>query len=424
MKRHPSKWKRSLSSTCLVHDFLHKASGDDRSPALARHPNTNVKHLIAAIQKGEEMAARSLFSVVLLLTSLSAFTQIVPDLANPVRFPVDTSTNARAAPVIISGKVVVDDGAVPTQPVAVQRMCNGQVRTVAYTDASGSFQVDLNRDEQSSSVSLPLASEGTGAGQKLGVDCELRFELDGFAPHAIPLTGITSGPSVTNVGTVIVHRIARSSEATVSATAMAVPDKAKKEFEKGKQAESKGRWAAAKEKFKNALQRYPKFALAWLELGRLQAQQKEITAARESFQNALSADSKLIDPYAELTNLAIEQKQWKDVVETTDRVLQVSDANSPKIWFYNAAGNFNLGRIDQAEKSLMRGMRLDREHRVPQMEYLLGLVFARKQDYPSAVTHISEYLRLSPSAPDSAVARQQLDEFQKLAESAAGQASR
>src|SRR6266566_4665701 len=408
MKRHPSKWKRSLSSTCLVHDFLHRASGDDRSPALARHPNTNVKHLIAAIQKGEEMAARSLFSVVLLLTSLSAFTQIVPDLANPVRFPVDTSTNARTAPVIISGKVVADDGAAPAQPVAVQRMCNGQVRTVAYTDASGSFQVDLNRDEQSSSVSLPLASEGTGAGQKLGVDCELRFELDGFAPHAIPLTGITSGPSVTNVGTVIVHRIARSSEATVSATAMAVPDKAKKEFEK----------------VKNALQRYPKFALAWLELGRLQAQQKEITAARESFQNALSADSKLIDPYAELTNLAIEQKQWKDVVETTDRVLQVSDANSPKIWFYNAAGNFNLGRIDQAEKSLMRGIRLDREHRVPQMEYLLGLVFARKQDYPSAVTHVSEYLRLSPNAPDSAVARQQLDEFQKLAESAAGQASR
>src|SRR5207302_1141949 len=165
---------------------------------------------------------------------------------------------------------------------------------------------------------------------------------------AIPLTGITSGPSVTNVGTVIVHRIARSSEATVSATAMAVPDKAKREFEKGKQAESKGRWAAAKEKFENALQRYPKFALAWLE----------------------------------------------------------------------------LGRIDQAEKSLMRGMRLDREHRVPQMEYLLGLVFARKQDYPSAVTHVSEYLRLSPNAPDSAVARQQLDEFQKLAESAAGQASR
>src|SRR5947208_15187802 len=91
------------------------------------------------------MAARSLFSVALLLTSLSAFTQIVPDLANPVRFPVDTSTTARTAPVIISGKVVADDGAVPAQPVAVPRMCNGQVRTVASTDARGAFQVDLNK---------------------------------------------------------------------------------------------------------------------------------------------------------------------------------------------------------------------------------------------------------------------------------------
>src|SRR5437660_11746861 len=105
-------------------------------------------------------------------------------------------------------------------------------------------------------------------------------------------------------------------------------------------------------------------------------------------------------------------------------MMQISDTKSPKVLFYNDAGNFNLRRIDQAEKSLMRGMRLDREHRVPQMEYLLGLVFARKQDYPSAVTHVSEYLRLSPNAPDSAVARQQLDEFQKLAASAASQASR
>src|SRR5256712_11914910 len=132
------------------------------------------------------MAARSLFSVVLLLISLSAFTQIVPDLANPVRFPVDTSTNARTAPVIISGKVVVDDGAVPTQPVAVQRMCNGQVRNVAYPDASGSVQVDLNRDEQASFASLPLASEGTGAGQKPSIHRELICELDDVAPQAVP----------------------------------------------------------------------------------------------------------------------------------------------------------------------------------------------------------------------------------------------
>src|SRR5207244_11401720 len=132
------------------------------------------------------MAARSLFSVVLLLTSLSAFTQIVPDLANPVRFPVDTSTNARTAPVIISGKVVADDGAVPTQPVAVQRMCNGHVRTVAYTDASGSFEGDLNRDEQSRAVSLPLASEGRGTGQKRGCDSKLTVEDAGDEPYWSP----------------------------------------------------------------------------------------------------------------------------------------------------------------------------------------------------------------------------------------------
>jgi hypothetical protein len=45
----------------------------------------------------------------------------------------------------------------------------------------------------------------------------------------------------------------------------------------------------------------------------------------------------------------------------------------------------------------------------------MGLVSARKHDYAAAVMHVSEYLRLSPNAPDGAIARQQLAEFQKLA---------
>jgi tetratricopeptide (TPR) repeat protein len=368
------------------------------------------------------MAVRFLLCcLALLLTSLSAFSQLISDSGPFGRVSSNASGTAGPQHLIVSGKVVTDGGGVPDQQVTIQRECNGHARSVAYTDASGSFQFDANSNEQATAAGMLPAGQVGASEPLLWASCDLKFELAGFASQPVSLAGIQGSLGVTNLGTIVIHRVDQSSEAAVSAQTLAVPEKAKKEFEKGKRAESKGMWAAAREKFQNALKRYPKFALAWLELGRVQAQQKEITAARESFQNALAADSNLSDSYTELTNLAIEQKQWKEVTETTDRILQGSGVNSPKIWFYNAAGNFNLGRIDQAEKSLIRGMRLDPEHHYPQMEYLMGLVSARRHDYAAAVMHVSEYLRLAPNAPDGAAAREQLAEFQKLTGSAAGQ---
>jgi tetratricopeptide (TPR) repeat protein len=369
------------------------------------------------------MAVRFLLGcLAVLLTSLSAFSQLISDGGPIARVSANASGTAGTQHVIVSGKVVTDGGGVPDQQVTIQRECNGHARTVGYTDASGSFQFDANSSEQANAAGGMLPAGQGGASELfLWANCDLKFELAGFTSRPISLAGIEGSLGATNLGTIVIHRVDQSPEAAVSAQTLAVPEKAKKEFEKGKRAESKGMWAAAREKFQNALKRYPKFALAWLELGRVQVQQKEITAARESFQNALASDSNLSDPYTELTNLAIEQKEWKEVTETTGRMLQGSGVNSPRVWFYNAAGNFNLGRIDQAEKSLIRGMRLDPEHRYPQMEYLMGLVSARKHDYAAAVMHVSEYLRLSPEAPDAAVARQQLADFQKLAGMAAGQ---
>ena len=366
------------------------------------------------------MAVRFLLYVALLLASLSALSQLISSSGPIDRVSANTSPMAGRQHLIVSGKIVTEGGGVPDQQVTIQRECDGHVHTMAYSDTSGAFQFDANSDEQPAAAGiLPAGHPGTSDSFSWA-NCDLRFELAGFASQSVSLAGIEAAVGTTSLGTIVIHRVEQSSAAAVSAQSLAVPEKAKKEFEKGRRAESKGMWAAAREKFENALKRYPKFALAWLELGRVQEQQKEVTAARQSFQNALAADSNLTDSYAELTNLAIEQKQWKEVADTTGRMLQGNDANLPKIWFYNAAGNFNLGQIDQAEKSLIRGMRLDPEHHVPQMEYLMGLVSARKHNYAAAVMHVSEYLRLSPNAPDGAIARQQLAEFQKLAGIAEG----
>jgi tetratricopeptide (TPR) repeat protein len=219
-----------------------------------------------------------------------------------------------------------------------------------------------------------------------------------------------------NAGTILLHSVAPTGEQpfAVSVTSLAAPDKAKAAFEKGEEQSKKGKWSAAIESFKKAIAVYPKYALAWLELGRMQARQSDFVNARQSFHESITHDSKLSDGYVELAHLAVRQQQWQDLAVATDHLVQIHPEVA-EFWFLSSAANFNLGNIPHAEVSIVRSMRLDSTHRVPQIEYLYGLILARKQDYQSAVEHISTYLRLSPQAADFQDAQKKLGEMQELA---------
>lgn len=67
---------------------------------------------------------------------------------------------------------------------------------------------------------------------------------------------------------------------------------------------------------------------------------------------------------------------------------------------------------------MTRGLRLDGRHQLPQLEYLYGLILARRGDYNSAIFHMENYLRLSPHATDAGDAQNKVAELQKLAASA------
>src|SRR5581483_6353270 len=194
---------------------------------------------------------------------------------------------------------------------------------------------------------------------------------------------------------------------TVSAADAAVPDKAKKELEKGQKEARKGKIAAALQMFQNLASHYPKFALAWIELGRLQAQQSDPSSARNSFREALSVDQKLVAPYVELSQLALRDGRWQELTETTGRLLEIAPSSYPQFWFFNAVGNYNLHDFERAEKSLLRGLALDQQHHFPKMEYLMGLVLETKHDYNGAAERFANYLKFAPAAEDVATAQRQ-----------------
>jgi len=84
-------------------------------------------------------------------------------------------------------------------------------------------------------------------------------------------------------------------------------------------------------------------------------------------------------------------------VTTTAAAVARDAVEWPSLFFYNAVANYNLGRLDDAERSATRAAGLD----FPRAHYVLGRVLAAKGLPVRAAEEMSTYLKLMPNAADT-----------------------
>jgi tetratricopeptide (TPR) repeat protein len=250
-------------------------------------------------------------------------------------------------------------------------------------------------------------------------DCDLQAVLPGFTSQQVELASKMTDFGNADVGTIVLHRIGHVEGFTISATSAMAPGKAKKLYEQGREDEKKNKWDAAQEKFAKAVEVYPKYAVAWYELGHVQMQKKDVEGAKNSFHQSIAADRTYISPYEQLAQIAVQEQQWKNLLDTTDELLRLNSVSFPQYWLYNSIASYFLKDFDKAEKSAEAGMQIDPKHQVPKLEYILGMVLVQKHDYPNALLHVRNYIRLVPNGPDLEVAQKQITELERLSASAA-----
>ncbi len=346
--------------------------------------------------------------------------------SSPVRgsfgFPNDNSARSRRDGVLfLSGKVVVDDGTPLNDHAAIQSICAGRSRIEGYSDRTGAFSFEVHNSAGLDKETNASGSFLPGIGSSLSgplEGCELAADVPGFVSSKLMLAANTIGSGVVYIGTIMLHRAANVEGFTMSATSAAAPGKAKKDYEKGREYLKKGQWQAAQEKFQQAVDAHPKYAESWVELGRVELRQGNVAGAREALHQAVVADSKLIPPYEALAKLAVQERQWKELADTTDQILKLNPVSFPQYWYLNAVANYCLRRFDLAERSALRGLDIDAQHRVPKLEYVLGLVLLEQHEPRGAAEHIRSFLRLTQNSADTAFVQQQLEELEKLSSQA------
>jgi tetratricopeptide (TPR) repeat protein len=334
-------------------------------------------------------------------------------------------------PLILMGKVVMDDGTPPSDSVTIQLVCRGLPRSVGFTDSKGGFSVDLNNrlnnaalmdaSEPSSPADFsgPLGSSSVArGGTSMGLSerdlmgCDLQAALPGFRSEQIHL-GTRRALDNPDVGSILLHRLSNVEGLTISGTSAFAPKDAKKAFEKARNAAKKQKWDEAEKEYQKAVEQYPKYAAAWYQLGLVQEQQKNVDGARKSYAQALEADGKFVSPYQQLAVLAAREQKWQEVIDDTDRLLRLNPVDFPQAWLFNSLANYYQKNMDAAEKSAREGISHDTAHRYAKMNHILGVILAQKQDYAGAAEQLRDYIHYAPNASDADLAKKQLAELEK-----------
>lgn len=335
--------------------------------------------------------------------------------------PTSNAPNGLGQRAFITGKVVLDDGTQLRESANVQTICRGHKQTVTHTDSRGGFSFELG-DRMSAAVagmgSADVESTGTtangGGPQRDWRDCELQAELAGFISQPIDLTSRLSNFETVDVGRLVLHRMAHVEGFTISATSAMAPKDAQKAYEKGHEKAGKEKWDEAQQLLIKAVTIYPKYAVAWFDLGRVQIHNNDPAQARHSFEQSIAADPKYTNPYRGLIDLDAQQQQWQPLATVTGQLLALNPVSFPDAWFRNALANYYLNNLAEAEKSTRQGMKVDDQHQFPKMEYLLGVILIQKRDYTEATAHIQNYLKFATQPSDVQDAQRQLAEISRL----------
>ena len=337
--------------------------------------------------------------------------------------------------IFLSGRVMLDDGTPPPEPVTIERVCNGNPRPEGYTDSKGRFSFELGRNTSMiADASTNMNGDGFGGGipgqpQRGGfggggfggnanieqqvMGCELRASLPGFRSDLINLTGrrVMDNP---DVGTIVLHRLANVEGFTFSATSGLAPKDARKAFEKSRDLIKKKKLPEAQKELEKATSLYPKYAAAWHDLGRVYEAQNQVEPARKAFQSSIDADAKYVSPYLNLAGIFAKEGNWEKTAELTAKAVKLNPFEYPTMYFYNAVANLNLQKLDEAEKSAREARKLDAKNRIPKIDHVLGIVLAQKRDLPGAKDSLTAYLKASPTAGDAETVKKQLEQIDKM----------
>lgn len=307
------------------------------------------------------------------------------------------------------GKVAVQDAEFPWDPIPVVVTCNGVVRYRTEADAKGGFTI---RGNQSTSELVPTKTNPHEEAASQLIGCDVSASVPGFKSSVVRIANrdIMDNP---DIGTITLRPDSGAAGTSASATTAGASKDAMKKYDKARAEWLSRNGNSAEHDLEKAVKIDPQFADAWYHLGQLQQSKNDNQNALVSYQKAVAADPKFVSPYERIAELSSALKKWQDVANAADTALKLDPAGTPQLWYFDALGKYNLGKVDEAEASARKSMAMDPQHLAPNTEQLLAVMLASQGQLEQALKHLQNSLTYLKAGPNRDLVQQQIAQLEK-----------
>lgn len=326
-------------------------------------------------------------------------------------------------PVYLSGRVALENGDTPHDPVRIVLSCGGRAIPQAYTDSGGQFNFQPKCRSllalADASISRPWLYPGlaqglttrTGTANLMG--CDLYAELPGHQSARVRL-GRVRAPRRNDVGLMILKPLRGSTGHSVSAATLAAPPKAKRAYRNGIKALRKGQsYGKAAESFERAVKIHPEHAQAWAGLGEALAALKDFDGAQEAFERSIEVDPNLLQPYDAMMPLAYDQRDWERLDTLAAKYLELAPGSS-RVRFYRSIAALNLDDLPRTEFIIKQMEELGETDEWPMSHVIMAMVYERRTDFETAADYYEKYIEISVDAEISQMARRAIYDWGEL----------
>ena len=201
----------------------------------------------------------------------------------------------------------------------------------------------------------------------------------------------------------------------VPAEQLQIPPKARNEYQEACATLKDRKTGDVEKRLRKAVKEYPEYLPAWVTLGQVLATQQRTDEARRACSQASTVDSKYVPAYLCLADIALRAHDWGEVLKLSSHALEVDPSNNAVAYEYHAAANLNLHNLADAEKSGLRAVDIDKNHREPRVYFVLAQIYEAKGDPANEATQLREYLKYASNPDDVAMVKQHLSELEKQA---------
>jgi len=192
-----------------------------------------------------------------------------------------------------------------------------------------------------------------------------------------------------------------SSEAkpgVVNAELAAAPEQAQELFRKAGESIKAGDGRSAIESLKLAVEQYPKFSLAYVEMGIQYIRLSDLDNAASAFRTALEITP---DKFEARMNLGVVYHAQRKYAEAENELKTAAKLTEPAagLRYYLGMSLANLGKFDEAETELLAAIKLGGPE-MKEAHRVLSIIYGARGDNKKSLKELEAYVKLAPDAAD------------------------